>query len=302
MPSVDPVTRVRLTPDPRAFLAVAGDCLAADPVGTTLVATVTARAVADDERGVVPGPHPRWWLSVHDDDGRVVGLAMRSAPFAPFPAYLLPMPEDAAVALARLLHERGESLAAVNGALGPARALADETVRLSGGTVSVQERTRLWELGELVDHRAPGRLRVATADDVPLATAWWNAFGELADEMAGRVGSSHASESLTEEQLAARVEAGLVWLWEDPDGEVVHLTHHNLPAYGVVRIGPVITPREHRRRGYASAAVAQVSARLRAEGHRVCLFTDRDNPTSNRIYATIGYRPVVDTASLVITR
>lgn len=263
------MTRLELTTDPRAFLAAVGECLAADPVGTTLVATVTARAVADDERGVVPGSHPRWWLSVHADDGRVVGLAMRTAPFAPHPAYLLPMPEEAAVALARLLHERGERLAGVNGALGPARALADETVRLSGGAVTVQERTRLWELGELVDHHAPGRLRVATAADVPLATTWWNAFGELADEMAGRVGSSHASESLTEEQLAARIEAGSVWLWEDPDGEVVHLTHHNVPAYGVVRIGPVITPREHRRRGYAGAAVARVSARLRAEGHHV---------------------------------
>ncbi|WP_244932042.1 GNAT family N-acetyltransferase [Nocardioides sp. W7] len=294
------VLRLDLTTDPSAFLAAAGELLAADPVRTTLVATVTARAIAEDERGVLPGPHPRWWLSVRDAADQVVGIAMRTAPFAPHPAYLLPMPDEAAVALARLLHERGEPLGGVNGALVPARVLAEETARLSGGTTTVQERTRLWELGELVAHDAPGGLRIATAADVPLATAWWNDFGVLAAEMTGRVGPPHGSESLSEDELASRVEAGLVWLWEDPDGEVVHLTHHNVPAYGVVRIGPVITPREHRRRGYAGAAVAQVSARLRAEGHRVCLFTDQDNPTSNRIYAAIGFRPVVDTASLVI--
>ena len=37
-----------------------------------------------------------------------------------------------------------------------------------------------------------------------------------------------------------------------------------------------------------------------AEGARVCLFTDQANPTSNKIYAALGYRPVVDMANLVI--
>lgn len=290
--------RLELTTDPRAFLATADGLLEADPVLTTVVASVTARAVADDERGALRGDHPRWWLTVRDPAGAVVGVAMRTAPFAPYPAYVLPMPDEAAVLLARTLHERGEVLGGVNGALGPARAVAEETARLTGGSTAVQEHTRLWELGELVPHGASGRLRAATAADLPLATAWWNTFGELAAEMAGRT-SAHATETITADEMARRVGAGLVWLWED-GGEVVHLTAHNAPAYGVVRVGPVITPREHRRRGYGSAAVAAVSARIVAAGHRACLFTDQDNPTSNKIYAAIGYRPVVDMANLVI--
>ena len=47
-------------------------------------------------------------------------------------------------------------------------------------------------------------------------------------------------------------------------------------------------------------AVAEVSARLLTEGARVCLFTDQANPTSNKIYVAMGYRPVVDMANLVI--
>jgi predicted GNAT family acetyltransferase len=38
-----------------------------------------------------------------------------------------------------------------------------------------------------------------------------------------------------------------------------------------------------------------------AEGARVCLFTDQANPTSNRIYSALGFRPVVDMANLLVT-
>jgi predicted GNAT family acetyltransferase len=64
---------------------------------------------------------------------------------------------------------------------------------------------------------------------------------------------------------------------------------------GTVRIGPVYTPPEHRRRGYASAAVAAVCADALARGARQCLlFTDLANPTSNKIYAAVGFRRVAD--------
>jgi hypothetical protein len=55
----------------------------------------------------------------------------------------------------------------------------------------------------------------------------------------------------------------------------------------------VYTPREHRRRGYATALVAEQSSWLLQSGHRACfLFTDLANPTSNAIYERIGYRRV----------
>jgi uncharacterized protein len=55
---------------------------------------------------------------------------------------------------------------------------------------------------------------------------------------------------------------------------------------------------EHRRQGYASAAVAALSQRMLDAGRKYCmLFTDLTNPTSNSIYQAIGYRPVSDYAS-----
>ena len=80
----------------------------------------------------------------------------------------------------------------------------------------------------------------------------------------------------------------------------MHLTGANPPAFGVARIGPVYTPPEQRRKGYAGAAVAQVSQLFLDAGARVCLYTDQANPTSNGIYQAIGYRPVVDQVNLRI--
>jgi predicted GNAT family acetyltransferase len=67
------------------------------------------------------------------------------------------------------------------------------------------------------------------------------------------------------------------------------------PAAGVVRVGPVYTPPEHRGRGYGAAVTAAVSqAALDAGAAGVVLFTDLANPTSNALYERLGYRPVED--------
>jgi len=100
--------------------------------------------------------------------------------------------------------------------------------------------------------------------------------------------------------MLRRIAAGRVWFWEDEHGERVHLTGVNPPSYGVARVGPVYTPKTHRGRGYASAAVAEVSRRILDEGGRACLFTDQANPTSNKIYEALGYRRVVDMANVVV--
>jgi len=291
---------VRITEDPAEFLALAEEHLAADPVLTTVVSTVTHRVLAQLERGVPAPPHPRWWAVVRDGAGAVAGVAMRTAPFAPHPLFVLPMPDDAAVALARAVHARGEHLGGANGTLPAARAVAEEAARLQGGTATIWEHTRLFELGELVEPvRVAGGMRRATLADTDVCLAWFQAFAADAAEQAGRTEGEGHEEYFTREDMVERIDAGRVWLWEVA-GEPVHLTGFNAPSFGVARVGPVYTPKEHRGRGYASAGVAEVSRRLLDEGARVCLFTDQANPTSNRIYQALGYRPVVDMANLVV--
>ncbi|MHA2238728.1 MAG: GNAT family N-acetyltransferase [Candidatus Hodarchaeales archaeon] len=60
-------------------------------------------------------------------------------------------------------------------------------------------------------------------------------------------------------------------------------------------INMVYTPPAERRKGYATETVAKVSQKILHEGKKYCfLFTDLTNPTSNKIYQTIGYKPVID--------
>ncbi|HQR27575.1 MAG TPA: GNAT family N-acetyltransferase [Nocardioides sp.] len=291
--------------DPAEFLRRTADHLAADPVTATVVATVTARLADEDAAGVRRDPAvPRWWLVVTDDAGGIVGVAMRTAVGPPHALFLLPMPEEAALGLARALHARGEWTAGLNGALPATRVCAEEVAALWGGTVAVDLHTRLFELGELVPPRpAPGRLRRADTGDLELVVAWYGAFHADADAQAGRTpGTSADADPPDPEGLLRRIAAGEVWLWEDPSGRPVHLTGASRPQFGVARLGPVYTPAEHRGRGYGGATVAEVSRRLRRSGARVCLFTDQANPTSNSLYQTLGYRPVVDMVNLVVGR
>ena len=265
--------------DPVEFLAVAGERLAADPVLSIVVTRVTARARDDDAAGFAPPPGvPRWWAVVRDG-GEVVGLAMRTAPFEPFPPYILPMEEDAAAALARALHDRGEAVAAANGALPAVRVFVEETARMTGGTADVGIHLRLFELGELVSPLGvPGELRRVRSDELDLTLHWLELFMADADEQAGRERGASPHEAPSREDLVRRIDKGDYWFWVDR-GAPVHLTVGSTPAFGVSAIGPVFTPAGCRGRGYASAAVAAVSRRLLDAGARVCLFTDQANPT-----------------------
>ncbi len=83
------------------------------------------------------------------------------------------------------------------------------------------------------------------------------------------------------------------FLWDD--GEPVALAGKTRPTPNGCCIGPVYTPLEFRRKGYATALTAALSQLLLDEGKQfTALFTDLANPTSNSIYQKIGYRPVCD--------
>ncbi len=301
--STIPVGRLRLQfcADPGDFLAAAGDYLTADPVVSTVVTTVAHRLSSQQAAGIAQ-PGRDWWLVVRSASS-VVGAGMRTAPFAPYPPFLLPMPDEAAVALARALHERGEEVLGLNGALPAVELCAAELTRLGGGRVQVSQHTRLHELGELVwPPPVPGGLQGAGEDDMELVMEWFGAFMGDADEQAGRPRGASAHDVPDRAEMLRRLRAGGLWFWVTEAGEPVHLTGVSPPSFGVARVGPVYTPPAQRGRGWASNAVAEISRRVQAEGARVCLFTDQANPTSNKIYTALGYQPVADMANLVIAR
>jgi GNAT superfamily N-acetyltransferase len=290
---------LRFFDDPVAFLDVAGDVLAEQPVLSTVIAGVADRIANQREAGIAwPDGVPCWFAVVLDGDD-IVGTAMRTAPFGNYPAYLMPMPDDAVHSLSKTLLDRDEPVLGANGALPAVQTFCEDMAAATGKTARVGQHTRLFELGDLVEPRpVPGRLRPATLDERDLVASWYEAFMADADEQAGREPGESPHESPTDEELGRRIESGRVFVWVDEDDVPVNVTAATAPAYGVSRVGPVYTPREHRGMGYASAAVYVVSALLRQSGERPCLFTDQANPTSNKIYEAIGYRRLVDMANL----
>jgi GNAT superfamily N-acetyltransferase len=298
--------RLEFTDDPRVFLRRASAYLEADPVLTTVVASVTAKAAEEDAAGGRRKlrDHPRWWLTVVDEaSDEVVGTVMRTAPFRPHPLYVLPMPDVAARQVAARLVQRGETISGVNGALPAAEELALELARRTGRNARVHEHTRLHVLDALAEPPQPaGRPRAAVPADAALVLSWFRAFHEDAAAQSGRRALPGEGEQFDLAEIEGRIDAGRVWLWEDLRGARVSMVGFAGPTYDVARVGPVYTPQRFRGHGYASALTAHVSRLLRDAGAQVCLFTDQANPTSNKIYAAIGYVPVVDMANLVITR
>jgi predicted GNAT family acetyltransferase len=144
---------------------------------------------------------------------------------------------------------------------------------------------RLYRLDKLIppDPAPSGHARLAEPADRELLIAWYELFG-------AEVGEEHAGVSTVVDD---RIGHGGLVLWED-GGVPVAMAGCNRPQAGAVRIGPVFTPIELRRRGYAGAVTADVSRRALAQGANVILFTDLANPTSNAIYQRLGYRPVED--------
>jgi uncharacterized protein len=138
----------------------------------------------------------------------------------------------------------------------------------------------------------PGAAREASERDRELLVEWTRAFVE---ETFGGV-SIRTPEEMVDARL--RSPSGGFTLWEY--GAPVSLAGWGGPTSNGIRIGPVFTPPERRRRGYGSAVTAAVSSEQLARGRRFCfLYTDVLDPTSNQIYSDIGYEAVCDSVDYV---
>lgn len=167
---------------------------------------------------------------------------------------------------------------------------ADEWCRHLLLTQRVAMRQRVYELDHVYQPATvAGTARLATDEDRDTLI---------------RLAGEFAAESLTDEEkqsldvarfVDGRFTAPNWWMvWEHGD-EIVSIASANGETPHAMRIGPVYTPPEHRRHGYASALTAAVARRILDKGHaRAMLFTDLANPTSNNIYQAIGFRPVAD--------
>lgn len=143
-----------------------------------------------------------------------------------------------------------------------------------------------------------GEAKVAVEEDFETTFAWFNAFIDEALPTEPR--DEERMRGLMRKRLRGEA-PGAIWLWE-VDGEPVSMSAHSGRTRSGARINAVYTPPRFRAHGYASALVAAQSQWLLDNDHERCfLYTDLANPTSNKIYESIGYRRVAEAASYDFT-
>jgi len=274
---------VTMTTDAATFAAAARPYLAVNGVRANVVASVLGRTL----EGTYP-PTTTWLLVT--DGAAVVGAAMHGGGHPP---YLPPMPDEAAAALARaLLGDR--PVEGVNGDAAATDSFVAEVGRLTGAAARRVMAQGVFVLGTLVPpDGVPGCARASTAADADACFAWMTAMREE---------SMPHEPPVRREHVAGRAADGAFVLWQDGVGVGVGVAGIHGPDVGVGRIGPVYTPPEQRRHGYAAAVTAFGARRLLDAGaEAVMLFTDLANPTSNGVYARIGFQRVGDASMWLFT-
>jgi uncharacterized protein len=277
----------------RAFLELARPLLASSPDAEARhnLMLGIAGTVTDH-----PDLYPTFlaWLAV--EDGTPVAAASRTPPFNAILAD--PVTPGALEAVIDAVTRDDPETPGLVGNVPHVHHAAERWAERAGVRTEVAQRQGVYALTEVLDvPGAGGGARRAVEADRGLLLDWLVAFVEEAT-----LGPSR-DPGHVERMLDARIgadDAGY-WLWEE-GGRPVSLAGYMGPTPGGIRVGPVYTPLEQRRRGYATALVAELSRWLLGRGHRACfLYTDLANPTSNAIYGKIGYRRVCDSAEIRFT-
>jgi uncharacterized protein len=278
--------RLQAHADVRAFLAAAEPVLGADEPRHNLIYGISSTLLDAPDAYA-----DKFFWTV--EDGGVVGAALMTPPFN----LVLARPLAAAVAAfaVRALREQGVELPGVTGALPESDEFARAWRELTGARLRVRMSQGIYAARAAhMPAGVPGTAREAERHDRDLVLAWMRAFQQEALEEEAALGNL---EQIVDRRLASS-NAGIV-LWEDAGDRVSLCGYGGRTPHGI-RIGPVYTPPELRRRGYASALTAHVTKALLDSGRDYCfLYTDLTNPTSNRIYTNIGYERVCDSAEYV---
>lgn len=224
---------------------------------------------------------PSYWASIHDANG-IIGCACRTPP------HQLIITRAPAAAAAALVEDVGSFYHSLNGVSGPtteAETFARAWATRQRCTSRVRFRMRLHELTHVSFPASPppGLMRRATEADLPVAREWVDAF--VRDVGLPVAMADWAQRLIGRERL---------YFWVD-GGSPRSMLAAARETPGGCAINTVYTPPQFRCSGYATAAVATLSDSLLKAGRRFCcLYTDLANPTSNSIYAKIGYRPIRD--------
>lgn len=141
---------------------------------------------------------------------------------------------------------------------------------------------------------AVGVMRRATREDQALLEKWYRGFEQDS-------GLDASSDERMVAVVTSMIDNNDAFLWE-VDGNPVSCAKRSRPTANGVTVSFVYTEPKHRGHGYARSLVAELSRTLLGNKQFCTLYTDLTNPTSNKIYQEVGYRPIMESAWIRLAR
>jgi len=276
--------------DPATWLARAMPLLAADEARHNLLFGITDTLI--NRPGMYLSAH--LWLAMAG--GAPAGAMLQTPPYNVLVAR--PRLDGALEALAGAVIQDSPETSGVGGGREEAEAFAAAWARLTGGAWRQRMAQGIYACAAALPvPEAPGTSRIAGPEDFTAILPMLLAFSDEA-LIAESVRDPDRIEETTRTRLGDEPTAGGIWVWEDR-GRIVSISGHGGRTPSGIRIGPVYTPPEHRRRGYATNLVSAQTSWLLAGAVSTCfLYTDLTNPTSNAVYRRIGYQQVCEAVDL----
>jgi predicted GNAT family acetyltransferase len=265
------------------FSAAAGAFLAGSEAQNNLLLGITSDLLSGGSFGA-----DRPYFAVARRDGPVTAAAVRTPPWGVVLSSTADL--EATDSIAEDLHRIYPSIPGLLAPVEVADRFCDRWESLTPQRRKLRANERIHRCSTVRRARSPlGGMRPFTESDRQLTVQWTKLFLVEA-RLPGR--ETNQLLASIDRRLGARDGGYFFW---DVDGEAVSMAASGGRTPSGVRIGPVYTPPNFRGKGYATALVADLSSLMLSRGMDFCfLFTDMANPTSNSIYAQIGYEPVVD--------
>ncbi len=130
-----------------------------------------------------------------------------------------------------------------------------------------------------------GTFMVCTIEDVNVVSDWVYRFQIECDL------DNKMSLEQTRIDMEKLINRKKLFKWLD-NNQIVSIAAINAETEFYSKISLVYTPIEFRRKNYARSCVWSLTKMILEIQPTVCLFTDKSNPTSNKIYSEIGYEAI----------
>ncbi|TCW49898.1 hypothetical protein EC917_11875 [Bacillus thuringiensis] len=203
------------------------------------------------------------------------------------------MMEEDIVELAKKLAEVYPNVPGLIGNKKTVQRLAEEIAVLENKKTNVVMEQGVYALQQVKKKwTEDGAFREIGSDELPLIEQWIYQFCEDVRLPTTKEEAKQTAHTLITNRRLFGLEV---------DGNLVSVAAKTRPTTNNITVNFVYTPKEARKKGYASSCVAALSQRMLEEGYKTTtLYTDLANPTSNKIYQEIGYEKIMESVLIFL--